>query len=167
MYAEFNGDVHFFFFLPKIFFLYKFGPKNQNFPFKLKLGSKTNSYMENSMVRFIFFVFDWKHLFWVHLFPNIKTVSLKIENWYHYYFVHAEFRGDVHFFCFRPETFFCANLVQKIKIVRLNWVLARRLIRIWRTQWWCSLFPFSPGITFFGQIYPKNKNCLSKVKFGN
>ena len=60
--------------------------------------------------------------------------------------------GDVHFLCFRPEIFFCANLVQKVKIVRLSWNLVPRLIRICRIQWWCSLFPFLPGIAFFGQI---------------
>ena len=37
--AEFNSDVHFFGFQPEITFLGKFGPKNQNCPFKLKFGT--------------------------------------------------------------------------------------------------------------------------------
>ena len=39
-YAEFNGNVHFFWFRPEILFLGgKFGPKNQIFEFKLKFGT--------------------------------------------------------------------------------------------------------------------------------
>ena len=37
-YAELNGDVKFFYFLLELLFLGKFGPTNQNCPFKLKFG---------------------------------------------------------------------------------------------------------------------------------
>ena len=51
---------------------------------------------------------------------------------------------------------FWVNLVQKIKIVSFSWNLVLRLIQICRTQWWCSLFPFSTGNSFFGQIWSQN-----------
>ena len=39
-------------------FLGKFGPKSQNYQFKLKFGSNTNSHMNYSMAVFTFFVDD-------------------------------------------------------------------------------------------------------------
>ena len=44
-------------------FLGKFGPKNQNCQFKLKIGTKTNLNIKNSMVMFTFSVSDWKYVF--------------------------------------------------------------------------------------------------------
>ena len=47
--------------------------------------------------------------------------------------------------------------------------MVHRPIRIWRTQWWCSLFSFfffQPKIPFLGKINPKNQNCQFKLKFG-
>ena len=66
---------------------------------------------------------------------------------------------DVHFFCFRLENYFWANLVQKIKVVNLSWNMVPRLIWICRIQWSCSLFPFSTRNAFFG---PKNQNYQFK-----
>ena len=65
LYAEFNHAVHFFFRL-KIPFLGKFGPKNQNYQFKLKFGIYFNSNIQNSMVMFTFCVFDGKYRFWAN-----------------------------------------------------------------------------------------------------
>ena len=67
---------HFLCFWPEIPFLGKFGPKNQNYQFKLKFGTYTNSNMQNSMVMFIFFVFDWKYPFWANLVQKVKIISL-------------------------------------------------------------------------------------------
>ena len=61
--AEFNGGVHFFCFWVEMLFLGKFGPKSQNYQFKLKFATYTNSNMQNSMVMFTFSVFDRKHPF--------------------------------------------------------------------------------------------------------
>ena len=47
----------------KYLFLGKFSPETQNYQFKLKFCTQTNSNMQNSMVMFIFSVFDWKYLF--------------------------------------------------------------------------------------------------------
>ena len=52
-YAEFSGYVHFFCFLLELAFLDKFGPTNQNCPFKLKFRTWTNSNTQNLMVWFI------------------------------------------------------------------------------------------------------------------
>ena len=60
---------------------------------------------------------------------------------------------------------FCAKLVQKIKNVSLSWNLVPRLIRVYRIQWWCSLFPLSTGNTLFRQIWSQNSKLL-KVKSG-
>ena len=50
----------FFAFDQKYYFLEKFGPKSKNCQFKLKFGSYFNLNMQNSMVLFIFSVFDGK-----------------------------------------------------------------------------------------------------------
>ena len=44
-------------FYQRLLFCGKFGPKIQNYLFKVKFGTKTNSNMQNSMVMFTFFVF--------------------------------------------------------------------------------------------------------------
>ena len=48
----------------KLCFFGKFSPKNQNCQFKLKLGTYTNSNMQNSMVLFTFSVLHGKYPFW-------------------------------------------------------------------------------------------------------
>ena len=57
-------------------FLGKFDPKYQNCQFKVKLGTKTNSNMQNLVMLFTFFVFDRKCPFWVNLVKNVKIASL-------------------------------------------------------------------------------------------
>ena len=65
----------FFSFWLKIPFLGKFGPKNQNYQLKLKFGTWANSNMQNSMMLFIYFVFDWKYHFLANLVQKIKIIS--------------------------------------------------------------------------------------------
>ena len=65
----------FFLFLIRTTLLDKFGPKNQNYHFKLKFGTYTNSSMQNSMVMFIYFVFDWKYPFLANLVQKVKIIS--------------------------------------------------------------------------------------------
>ena len=60
---------------------------------------------------------------------------------------------------------FWANLVQKIKIVSLNWNLEPSLSQICRIQLWCELFLFWTRNTLFRRIWPQNSK-LFKVKFG-
>ena len=56
-------------------FLAKFGPKSQNYQFKLKFGTYTNWNMQNSMELFTFFVFNQKCFFWADLGQNVKIVN--------------------------------------------------------------------------------------------
>ena len=62
---------------------------------------------------------------------------------------------------------FWESLVQKIKVVSLNWKLASRLIRICRIQRWCLFFLFLTGKTLFCKFGPKNQYCQFKLKFGS
>ena len=56
--------------------------------------------------------------------------------------------------------FFWVNLVQKIKIVSLSWILVPRLIRICRIQLRCSLFLYQTMNTFFEELW-SSKSKLS------
>ena len=56
---------------------------------------------------------------------------------------------------------FWANLLQKIKIVSLNWNLVPRLIRICAIQWCCWLFQFLTKNTLLGQILIQNTKIVS------
>ena len=60
------------------------------------------------------------------------------------------------FLFLRGNNHIWANLVQKIKIISLNWNLVPTLIRTCRIQWWNSLFLFLIGSTFFEKIWSKN-----------
>ena len=68
--------VHFFCFWSGIPFLGKFGPKTQNYQFKLKFGTYTNSTMQNSMMLFTFFVFEQKYSFSANLVQKVKIIIL-------------------------------------------------------------------------------------------
>ena len=39
----------------------------------------TNSNMQNSMMLFTFFVFEWKYPFWANLVQKVKIVSLRLN----------------------------------------------------------------------------------------
>ena len=54
----------------------KFSPKHQNYHFKLKFGTYSNSRMQNSTVMFILPVFDWKYAFWANFVQKIKIITL-------------------------------------------------------------------------------------------
>ena len=57
---------------------------------------------------------------------------------------------------FNWKYLYWVNLVQNLKIISLSWKLVPRLIEICRIPWWRSLFIFSIGNTFFGQINTEN-----------
>ena len=57
-------------------FFGKFGPKCQNFLFKPKFGTQTNSNMQNTMMIFTLFASDWNSPFWTNLVQKIKILSL-------------------------------------------------------------------------------------------
>ena len=55
-YLEFKDDVQIFYFRPKILFLGEFDLKCQNCLCKMKLGTQSNSNMQNAMVMFTLFL---------------------------------------------------------------------------------------------------------------
>ena len=61
---------------------------------------------------------------------------------------------------------FWVNLVKKNQN-SLSWNFIPRLIRLYKIQWWCSLFLFLTGIASFGQTWTKNQIFRFKLKFGN
>ena len=71
-----HGKVRFFCFRLEIPLLGKFGPKNQNCHFKLKIGTNNNSNMQSSVVMLTFSIFNMKYPFWAYLAQKTKNVSL-------------------------------------------------------------------------------------------
>ena len=115
--------------------------KYQNCKFKLKFSTKTNLNLWNSTMMFTFSVFDHKHPFWVNLVHKFKIVCSK-WNLIQRLFEFAKFNVGVYFICFR------------LTIVSLSWKLVLILIRIWRIQWWYSLFSvFDRKYPVFGNFY--------------
>ena len=64
---------------PEVPFLGKFGPKSQNYQFKMKFGTYTNANMQNSIAVFTFFVFDRNPPFWANFIQKSK-LSVKRRN---------------------------------------------------------------------------------------
>ena len=147
-------------------FLGKCGPKNQNCHFKLKFCTYTNSNMQSSMVMFIFFCF-WSEIpFWGKFSSSSQNYQLQLKFGT---YTNSNMQNSVMlftFFAFEWKYPFWENLVQKVKMIGWIWNLVARLIRICRIQWWCSLFLFFCGNTFFGQIWSKNQNSHFKLKLG-
>ena len=78
---EFNGNVHFFCFQPEIPFLGKFGPKNQNCQVELEFGTYNNLNMQNSILTFIFSIFDQKDSFWRQICSEKSKLFAEAEIW--------------------------------------------------------------------------------------
>ena len=138
-YAEFNDGVHFFCFPREIPFLCNFGPKNQNYQFELKLGTYINLNMQNSVVVFIFSIFDQKYLFFLGRGRiSFKFVSLNWNlvprRWYLLPIgTYSKMDNSLVVFTFSVQDWkshFWAKLVQNLKIVSLSWNLVLILIQI-------------------------------------
>ena len=67
-------------------------------------------------------------------------------------------------FFWDPKYHFWGKTKTKNKFVSLNWSLILWLIWMSRVQWWC-FFLFRPEVSFFWKCFPKNQNCLLKLKF--
>ena len=72
----FNFNFDFFCFRSEITFLGKLIPKNQNYQFKLKFGTKSNSNMKNSLAMLTFSVFNRKY-YLCNFFLKFKTNCLR------------------------------------------------------------------------------------------
>ena len=99
-------------------FLGKFGPKYQNFQFKLKFATKNNLNIQNSLVMFNFF-FEWKYLFLATLVPKFKTYCLKWNFTPRLTWI-CRIQWWCSLFCFRPGILFLGKFCPKFKIVSLS-----------------------------------------------
>ena len=147
-------------------FFGKLGPKNQNYHFKLKFRTYTNSNMQNSMMMFIFSVFDYKYPFWAHLFQKVKIISWSWNLGARLIWI-CRIKWCWSLFLFLNGNILFAQIwSKKSKIISLSWNLVPALIGTWRIQWTCSLFLFLTGNTLFWQIWSKKSNDQFKLKFG-
>ena len=120
------------------YLLGKFGPKLQNWIFKLKFGTMTNSNLKNSIVMFTFSVFDRKHPFWANLVQKFKVVCLK-WNLVPRPIRICRIQWGCSTFCFRRELLFLGKFDQKFD-------------------------RFRPEIHFFSKFAPGIQNWLFKLK---
>ena len=142
----------FFCFRWKTHFLSKFGPKNQNFQFKLKFGIQANSNMQNSMVVLTFSVLDRKTHFLGKFGPKNQNYQFKLKFGTQ---ANSNMQNSmvVLTFLFQTGNTLFGKFFKKVRIVSL--------IRICRIQWWSSLFLFQTGNTLFGQIWSKRIKTTS------
>ena len=122
-------------------FLGKFGPKNQNYQFKLKFVTWTNSNMQNSIGVFIFLVFDQKCRFWANLVQKVKIISLSWN-------LVRKFGNLVLVSFSAGNTLFETIWSKKWKINSLMWNLIPRLIPICRIQTHLILFRYQTTIKY-------------------
>ena len=131
-----NGGVHLLHFQQEIPLWGKFGPKNQNYLFKVKFGAETNSNMVNSMVIFIFLFSTQNSLFWENLVQKIKNFSF---NWnlVPWLIQRCTIQWNCSMFLFPTgNTLFLADLIQKVKIASLSW----------------NFVPYTPVIIFWNLL---------------
>ena len=153
--AEFSGYVHFFLFRLQIPFL---GAKNQNCQFILKFGTSTNSIMQNLMEMFNFSG-SLELTFLGKFGPVNETCPFKLKIGTQTNSNMQNSMGMFTFLGFGLKYVFCGYLMQKFKFICSGKNLLPRLIRICRTQWWCSLHLFRLETPFLGKFGPKNENC--------
>ena len=93
---------------------WKFGPKNRNCQFKLKIGTQTNSNMRNLIVMFIFLCFRPEVYFFFEICSKnqncLSKLKFKIQ-------VNLNMQNSMVIFIFlvRKYPSFCVNLIQKVK----------------------------------------------------
>ena len=75
--------------------------------------------MQNAMMLFTLFVFEWKDRLWVNLVKKSK-LSVEAEIWYLRQFQDAEFSDAVHFFCFLVEISFLGKFGPKSQNYQLK-----------------------------------------------
>ena len=145
--------MRFFFFRPEIPLSSKFGPKNQNFQFKPKFGTLTNSNMQNLMVMFTFSIFDQKYPFFGIFGPKIQN-SLK---WNLVSWIIRIYR--VVWWC----SFYCQNCHFKLKfgIHRLQ----RGISLMTKPPWMLTPSPMEGRVPAPSDWWPINPSKFSSSKF--
>ena len=90
---------------------------------------------------------------------------LKAQIWYPGWFGHSKFYGSCHFLVLGQNYLFWLNYAHKLKIVGLGWNLVDTLTRMFRGQWWCSLFLFLAENTLLSKFDSRHQNYLLNLKF--
>ena len=146
----------FFCFRPDKPFLGKSGKRKQNCQFKLKLCTKTNLNLCNSIMAFTFSVFDHKYLSWANLVQKFKIACSK-WNLIQRLIRMCKTQWGCLFYLAKWLPFL-ANLIQKIAIVSLSLKSVINLMWIWRFNSDFHFFVFSTGSTlFFGKLFQISK----------
>ena len=112
-------------------------------PFLGKFGTYTNSNVQNSMVMFIFFVFDRKYPFWANLVQKVKIVS-----WSWNLVAFIIFQCCCSLFCFFTGSALLGQICSKLPIFTVFFVSDQK----------CS---------FFGKFGWKCQSCQFKAKFAS
>ena len=159
--AEFNGDIHFISLKLEIPLLRKFGPKTQNYQFKLKFWAKSNAKMQNSMLILSFSVFDF---FFLGKFgPKIQNFCSKwnliprlIQ------ICRIQWRCSL-FISFRLEIYILG--IFGLKNCQFTLKFGRYTNSNMKNSMMMFIFLFLTGIiVFFWETCLKNQNCLLKLK---
>ena len=95
--------------------------KKCNCQFKLKIVTQTISNMKNSIVRFIFCVFDWKYIFFLEICSENQNYFLKLKLGIQ---ICNMQNSMVIFIILVWKYLFCVNLIQNFKRV----ILRRNLV---------------------------------------
>ena len=116
---KFNGGVYFICFRLKMLpFFGKFGPKNRNCQFKLKIGNQTNLNMKNSIAIIFFCVFDQNCTFFLEMCSKIQNCLLKLKFRLQ---IKLNMQNSMVILIFLVRKYlFCVNLSQKFKKVILR-----------------------------------------------
>ena len=114
--------------------------------------------MQNPMVMFILSFLYWKYPFWANLVKKIRIVSLSWNLVLWLIRVWTTHSWCSFFSVFNWKCPFLGNLFHKYQNC-WSWNIEPRLIRIYRTQWWFSLFFF-----FLDWKYPFCINLVQKFK---
>ena len=93
----------------------KFGPKNRNCQFKLKIGTQTNSNMKNSIV---IFLFSTGSILFLEICSKNQNCLLKLKFRIQ---INLNMQNSMVIFIFLVRKYpFCVNLIQKFKRVILR-----------------------------------------------
>ena len=101
---------------------WKFGPKNRNCQFKLKIDTQTNSNIKNSIVMFICLCFRPEVYFFLEICSKTKNSLLKLKFRTQ---IQLNMQNSMVIFIFLVRKYpFCVNMIQKFK----RFILRRSLV---------------------------------------
>ena len=131
--------------------------KNENCQFVLKFSTWINSNMQNSMVMFNFFIFDWNYPFGGNLVQKKNQICLFKLNFGTQ--TNSNMQNSMMRFILSATDFkyhFTVNLVQKI--LCLNWIWYLDYFEYAELNGMVHLICFRLEIPFLGKFGSKNQN---------